>query len=188
MSEILIKKEYIIPDLTPGEVMLLTFLNTSNKLLFKHFCKIYEHHIPMMVESLQNKGYLKNINSFNEVVFEDLVLRQKSEDLFKDVSIEKDVDEVLNYLNKILNKKRGFSLKSKGNRRFVGARLRDDYSVEDLKGVIDVKYNEWSNTSQEVYLRPETLFNETKFSSYIMQADGRKSNTKSSRFSLPGED
>lgn len=85
MSEILKKKEYYIPELTPGEIDILVMINNSNKVLFKHFCKTYESHIPMMIESLQKKLYLKNINDNNEFLLEDLILRDRATELFKEV-------------------------------------------------------------------------------------------------------
>lgn len=47
------------------------------------------------------------------------------------------------------------------------ARLSEGYSFEDIKSVIDLKCKEWLGTKMEPYLRPETLFNRTKFSSYV---------------------
>ena len=173
MKELIIKSKYINSDLTPGESMLLTIVYTQNKLFFKHFLLIHEDNTRIALNSLEKKLYIKITGE----EFEDIILREKSNTLFMEKSIEKDIDEVINYLNTKLNKPRGFSLKSKGNRRFISARLNDGYTLEDLKKVIDVKYNEWSGTAHEFYLRPETLFNETKMSSYIMQAATEDSNS-----------
>ena len=167
MKELIIKKEYINSDLTPGERDVLILIHTQNKLLFKHYSDTYEEYVPIALESLEKKLYIKVTGD----EFEDLIVREKGEKLLQVKSIEKDVDEILTYLNTKLNKPRGFNLKSKGNRKFVSARLHEDYTKEDLIDVIDVKYDEWSGTSQEFYLRPETLFNSTKFASYIIQVD-----------------
>ena len=53
--------------------------------------------------------------------------------------------------------------------KFIRARLSEGYTVEDLKYVVDVKCKEWLGTTHEQYLRPETLFNATKFQTYINQ-------------------
>ena len=53
--------------------------------------------------------------------------------------------------------------------KFLLARL-EDYTVEDLISVIDKKYKEWKGTNMEKYLRIETLFNATKFESYVNQS------------------
>ena len=43
-----------------------------------------------------------------------------------------------------------------------------DYSVLDIKRVIDAKCNEWrGNPKMEKYLRPQTLFNKSKFETYF---------------------
>ena len=56
------------------------------------------------------------------------------------------------------------------NMKFLLARL-EDYTVDDLISVIDKKYKEWKGTTMEKYLRIETLFNATKFESYVNQRE-----------------
>ena len=42
------------------------------------------------------------------------------------------------------------------------------YTEEDLKKVIDTMCSRWLNDSKmNIYLRPETLFNPTKFQTYV---------------------
>ena len=82
-----------------------------------------------------------------------------------------DVAEVITYLNKVANK--NYKPNSKANQKFTRSILKE-YSVADAKKVIDVKANEWLGTKQELYLRPETLFNRTKFEAYINQANINK--------------
>ncbi len=70
---------------------------------------------------------------------------------------------VLDYLNKTA----GTRYKPvNSNLKFINARLKH-YTVDDLKQVIDMKVAEWKGTKMQQYLRPETLFNETKFENYI---------------------
>ena len=40
-----------------------------------------------------------------------------------------------------------------------------------MKKVVDIKCNQWLGTDAAKYLRPETLFNATKFESYINEID-----------------
>ena len=48
------------------------------------------------------------------------------------------------------------------------ARVAEGYTVQDFKNVIDLKYQQWfDKPDMRKYLRPETLFNKTKFESYI---------------------
>lgn len=72
-------------------------------------------------------------------------------------------EQVLFYLNKKANK-RFKAIPT--NLKFILGRLKD-YSEDDLKAVIDKKVAEWKGTEMETYLRPETLFNATKFESYV---------------------
>ncbi|TKI51343.1 hypothetical protein FC752_22060 [Lysinibacillus varians] len=48
------------------------------------------------------------------------------------------------------------------------ARLKDGYTLEHFKCVIDTKVKQWlHNPDMNKYLRPDTLFNATKFESYL---------------------
>lgn len=73
--------------------------------------------------------------------------------------------EVLDYLNA----KAGRSYQPvKANLSMIGARLAEGASVADCKAVIDAKVAQWLNDAKMAeYLRPETLFNATKFASYM---------------------
>ena len=71
--------------------------------------------------------------------------------------------QVLDYLNE---KAETHFKPVESNLKFIKARLKD-YTESDLKAVIDKKTAEWKGTQMQMYLRPETLFNATKFESYI---------------------
>ncbi|EIE1349754.1 conserved phage C-terminal domain-containing protein [Salmonella enterica] len=75
---------------------------------------------------------------------------------------------VLSHLNQIS----GFRYqKSKTSLENIRARLREGYSVADLKLVIDLKHEHWhENDEQYQYMRPETLFGPKKFESYLQSA------------------
>ena len=66
------------------------------------------------------------------------------------------------------------SVKSPSNLKFVNARLKSGYSKDDLIKVIDKKFKDWWGTNMQSYLRPETLFNETKFQGYINEIGDSK--------------
>jgi uncharacterized phage protein (TIGR02220 family) len=72
-------------------------------------------------------------------------------------------EQVLCYLNEKANK---HYKAIDSNIKFITARLKD-YNEADLKAVIDKKVAEWKSTDMERFLRPETLFNATKFESYV---------------------
>lgn len=76
-------------------------------------------------------------------------------------------ETIVNYLNE----KAGTSFRhnTKKTQNLISVRLKEGFTVEDFKKVIDVKTAEWLNDSQmNQFLRPETLFG-TKFESYLNQ-------------------
>jgi uncharacterized phage protein (TIGR02220 family) len=74
-----------------------------------------------------------------------------------------DISLVLNYLNE----KTGRSYRlTDTNRSLINARLQN-YSVAEITNVIDAKSTEWRGTDMDKYLRPNTLFNATKFDNYM---------------------
>jgi uncharacterized phage protein (TIGR02220 family) len=75
--------------------------------------------------------------------------------------------ECLNYLNH--KTKKNFK-PVRTNLTFIDARLKEGYSKEDIFRVVDIKTSQWLNDPKmSSYLRPETLFNATKFSSYVAE-------------------
>ena len=74
-----------------------------------------------------------------------------------------------------LNRKAFTNYKSttKNTQSFINARLKEGYTVEDFKKVVDSKSKEWLNTDFEKYLRPATLF-ETKFENYLNEANKKE--------------
>jgi len=76
------------------------------------------------------------------------------------------VSEIINYLNEKANKM--FKPNSSSAKKLINARLRDGYTLDDFKHVIDVKAMQWlNNPDMNVYLRPSTLFNATNFENYL---------------------
>ena len=79
---------------------------------------------------------------------------------------QSDVNEVVDYLNTAA----GTSYKKNTPKtvRNIKARLKEGFTVEDFKTVIDKKVKEWKGSDMERYLRPDTLFG-TKFEGYLNQ-------------------
>lgn len=103
-------------------------------------------------------------------------LDDMSRDMSRDVTQQnknkeedKDKDKEL-YISIVeyLNQKAGTNYKpsSKATQTKIHARLKEGYTLDDFKLVIDKKCDEWKGTQMEQYLRPETLFG-TKFESYL---------------------
>lgn len=76
------------------------------------------------------------------------------------------ITDIINYLNCKINS--NYKSNSKNTKSHISARLREGYTFEDFKKVIDIKYADWHNTEYEKFLRPDTLFG-TKFENYLNQ-------------------
>jgi uncharacterized phage protein (TIGR02220 family) len=82
--------------------------------------------------------------------------------------------EIILYLNKKTKKK--FKANATGNLKYINARLKEKYSIDDFKKVIDLKVSQWTGAifsngeSGEKFLRPSTLFSE-KFDSYLNETE-----------------
>jgi uncharacterized phage protein (TIGR02220 family) len=74
------------------------------------------------------------------------------------------VANIITHLNETSGKH--FSPTSKETIKVIEARLKDGYTLDDFKKVIDTKCTKWINTEFEDYLRPITLFG-NKFNSYL---------------------
>jgi len=75
------------------------------------------------------------------------------------------IKQVIDYLNQKTGK--NFKAAAAETKRHINARLKDGFTVEDFKTVIDNKVSQWLNdTEMNKYLRPATLFS-TKFESYL---------------------
>lgn len=74
-------------------------------------------------------------------------------------------EEVVNHLNQRAGTR--YKATTTSTRNLVKARLREGFTIEDMKLVIDKKCSEWlNNRDMAQYLRPETLFG-NKFESYL---------------------
>jgi uncharacterized phage protein (TIGR02220 family) len=72
--------------------------------------------------------------------------------------------EIIDYLNQKTGKKYPYS---KAHLTVISARLKEGFSPDDCKRVIDTRTAQWLNDEKEKYLRPETLFLPSKFEGYL---------------------
>lgn len=114
--------------------------------------------------NIYNVDLEKNRNIDNETINTPFLAKTDNEQSSADLtSVSKCVIDRL-------NEKAGTHYKatSKATKKFISARLKDGYTQEDMLAVVDAKVKEWGSDSVMCkYLRPETLFNATKFESYI---------------------
>lgn len=150
------------------EVILLKIIFYKEESLFQSFKDNIQDYNEC-ANALQDLDYIKILGSD----LDQLAIRPKCEEFFKKETSE--FRDIINYLNIKIGKKRGFSLTSAANKRIINARLKE-YSIQDLKDVVDVMWSKWKGSQMEFYMRPETLFNETKFQGYYALSE-KKSNT-----------
>ena len=79
--------------------------------------------------------------------------------------------EVISYLN--LKAKKNFKVNTASHQKFIKARLKEGYVLEDFKKVVDVMVTKWKGTEYEQYLQPQTLFG-NKMDNYLNQPMPRK--------------
>lgn len=88
-------------------------------------------------------------------------------------SVSDNIKDVIDYLNLVCGT--NYKSTTKATIEVIKARLKEGFTVDDFKSVIDKKHYEWGiDPKMSCYLRPQTLFG-TKFESYLNQpyTDGR---------------
>ena len=80
--------------------------------------------------------------------------------------------EVISYLN--LKAKKNFKVDTASHQKFIKARLKEGYVLEDFKKVVDIMVTKWKGTEYEQYLQPQTLFG-NKMDNYLNQPMPKRS-------------
>lgn len=80
--------------------------------------------------------------------------------------------EVISYLN--LKSKKNFKVNTASHQKFIKARLKEGYVLEDFKKVVDIMVAKWKGTEYEQYLQPQTLFG-NKMNNYLNQPMPKRS-------------
>lgn len=76
--------------------------------------------------------------------------------------------DIIDYLNTTANKH--FKATTKATQRLINARLKEGFTLDDFKRVIDAKVQAWKgDRKMQEFIRPETLFG-SKFESYLNSA------------------
>ena len=75
------------------------------------------------------------------------------------------VKEIIEYLNTKTDS--NYKYTTKATKSLINARLKEGFTIDDFKKVIDNKAASWKGTEYEKYLRPQTLFSPSKFEGYI---------------------
>ncbi|MBC3874257.1 conserved phage C-terminal domain-containing protein [Undibacterium flavidum] len=84
---------------------------------------------------------------------------------------------VLNHLNEQTGKN---YQAVKANLSLIEARLKEGFTVDQCKAVIDTKIKTWAHDEKmSAYLRPKTLFNATNFAQYAGELESNASEVQS---------
>ena len=129
--------------------------------VFQHISKF--DNLKETVKKIINEYEIENDNDNERIVHESSTNRQEL------------YFEIIHHLNEKADKK--YRANNKATQKHINARLKEGYTVEDFKSVIDKKCAEWKNTEMEQYLRPETLFG-TKFEGYLNSKVNKKGSEK----------
>lgn len=82
--------------------------------------------------------------------------------------ISNQIEDVVSYLNQ---KRKVHYVPTPASSKLIYDRLEEGFTVKDLKTVIDKKCKEWTGTKFENMIRPETLFSDEHFQSYLNQKE-----------------
>ena len=87
--------------------------------------------------------------------------------------------EVIDYLNELKESK--YKL-SDSSTKHLKARLKDGYTVEDIKKVIKHKVDEWIDDGKmKKYIRPTTLFSKENFENYLYEVEEKAKEEENKR-------
>lgn len=89
-------------------------------------------------------------------------------------SYASEIKEIVDYLNQAAGTT--YRDSTKNTIKHITARLKEGYTVAEIKTVIDSKVKEWSCTDYQKYLRPDTLFG-SKFESYLNVVTAQSTNS-----------
>lgn len=133
----------------------LAALNGSVESTFQEVQKVHHGSVENTLSEVQKVHTIKTENT-------------KTENNNNILSICK---EVISYLN--LKAKKNFKIDTASHQKFIKARLKEGYALEDFKKVVDIMVAKWKGTEYEQYLQPQTLFG-NKMDNYLNQPMPRK--------------
>lgn len=106
-------------------------------------------------------GVVKNFNRGSKETLPNNNIHNESDNKDYNKSI---VNQIIGHLNERAGTH--YKTGAQNTQRYIKARLKEGFKLNDFLAVIDKKCIEWKGTNMEKYLRPETLFG-SKFESYL---------------------
>lgn len=167
---------------------------------FMDLYKVSRSTIQRWFHQLESKGYIKRVIKYKDgtkeieqrytYLCDNPMLKNETTPMPKNETenitdinntFKKYIVEIVNYLNDVAGK--NFRHTTRKTQTLIKARLKEGFTVDDFKRVIDNKTKEWKHDPKmSKYLRPETLFG-TKFESYLNEVPVEQNTTrKAARF------
>lgn len=113
---------------------------------------------------------LSKMTTKNRVDGKKITPSETPKDTYTKDTYTKEIIYIVEYLNE--KTKRHFLVSNKNTKKLIRARLKEGRTIDNFKTVIDKKVNDWlEDIKMSKYLRPETLFNATKFENYLNEPD-----------------
>ena len=124
-----------------------------------------------------NRGYSENRTEGIRKTDEGYSENREENNTLSNNTIDNNIySQIIDYLNEKAN--RNYRSNIPKNQRLIQARIKENFTVEDFKKVIDIKVQEWGkNEKMNKYLRPETLFG-TKFESYLNEKEEKNARSE----------
>ena len=157
---------------------LMVDLNSSEKTIIKFKKELKDVGLLKEVRqgnNLPNRIYISAVDgTVNSTVSELEILQTNKTDNNKIDNNNKlsICTEVITYLN--LKAKKNFKVNTASHQKFIKARLKEGYVLEDFKKVVDIMVAKWKGTEYEQYLQPQTLFG-NKMDNYLNQPMPKRS-------------
>lgn len=161
--------------LSPTYIIFLKCIHNNNQLFLEELnktadCFLMAKHLEknMIVKIIGDKLKIESFSIRRLDVIKHLKTKTESNSKYKN-----EIDEIITYFKKTTGQ-RGLeqALKSKSQREFISGRLREGYSVQDLKDVVSFMYKKWKDDyKMRNYIRISTLFNSEKFHGYVGMVD-----------------
>ena len=161
-----------------NEQLMIDLNCNSNKTIIKIKKELKD--VGLMTEvrqgmNLPNRIYLAALNGSVESTFQEVqkvhTIKTENTKTENNNNILSICKEVISYLN--LKAKKNFKIDTASHQKFIKARLKEGYALEDFKKVVDIMVAKWKGTEYEQYLQPQTLFG-NKMDNYLNQPMPRK--------------
>ncbi len=167
--KILIAKNFIIPF--ESGVVVIKHWKIHNYIRNDRYKETVYQEEKLQLETKENNAYtMRETLGIPNGYQMDTQVRLGKDSIDKDnINIKSDKPTktyavIIDYLNEKVGSQ--FRANNKSTQQRINARLKEGYTVDDFKTVIDKMHAKWKGTEYEEYLRPQTLFS-TKFESYL---------------------